>query len=220
MLEQVVSIGLGKQAGSQSFVVAGKTGTAQISKGRGGYTSGTVNYLLSFAGYFPAEKPKYTCIVCIRKSGLPASGGGMSGVVFHDIAEGIMAHYLKVDASQSCDTTESLLPKVKKGDLKAADFVLTNLGYRSSNPGSMDSFGETEKWGTISFKDNIFLFNTNNNQKNILPAVTGSGARDAVYQLERLGLKTHLEGRGKVASQSIPAGNKIHKGQTCILTLK
>jgi cell division protein FtsI (penicillin-binding protein 3) len=220
MLEQVVSIGLGKQAGSQSFVVAGKTGTAQISKGRGGYTSGTVNYLLSFAGYFPAEKPKYTCIVCIRKSGLPASGGGMSGVVFHDIAEGIMAHYLKVDASQSCDTTESLLPKVKKGDLKAADFVLTNLGYRSSNPGSMDSFGETEKWGTISFKDNIFLFNTNNNQKNIMPDVTGSGARDAVYQLERLGLKTHLEGRGKVASQSIPAGNKIHKGQTCILTLK
>ena len=220
MLEQVVSIGLGKQAGSQSFMVAGKTGTAQVSKGRMGYTAGTVDYLLSFAGYFPAEKPKYTCIVCIRKSGLPASGGGMSGVVFHDIAEGIMAHYLKVDASQACDTTETLSPRVKKGDLKAADFVLTNLGYRSSAPAPTSMADGTDSWGTISFKENIFMFNTNKASKDIMPDVTGAGARDAVYQLEKLGLRTRLEGRGKVAAQSIPAGNKIHRGQTCVLTLK
>ena len=64
------------------------------------------------------------------------------------------------------------------------------------------------------------MFNTSNAPKDIMPDVTGSGARDAVYQLERLGLRTRLEGRGRVAAQSIPAGNKIHKGQTCVLTLK
>lgn len=74
ILEHVVSQGLGKRAGSTSFKVAGKTGTAQISKGAGGYKSGKVNYLLSFAGYFPADDPRYSCIVCIQKSGLPRIG--------------------------------------------------------------------------------------------------------------------------------------------------
>ena len=92
ILEHVVSQGLGKKAGSSSFKVAGKTGTAQMSKGAAGYKSGTTDYLLSFAGYFPADAPRYSCIVCIQKSGLPASGGGMSGVVFHHIAEGIMVY--------------------------------------------------------------------------------------------------------------------------------
>ena len=219
MLEQVVSIGTGKGAGSKSFTVAGKTGTAQISKGKGGYTSGTVNYLLSFAGYFPAEKPKYTCIVCIQKSGLPASGGGMSGVVFHDIAEGIMAHFLKVDATQARDTNEDQYPHVKKGDLKAADFVLTNLGYRPSEPDWTDNVSEATKWGTISFKDNIFMLDYHKAHKDIMPDMTGAGARDAVYQLEKMGLKIQLEGRGKVAKQSIPAGNRIQRGQACVLTL-
>jgi cell division protein FtsI (penicillin-binding protein 3) len=82
ILEHVVSQGLGKKAGSKAFKVAGKTGTAQISQGTSGYKSGATHYLLSFAGYFPADNPKYSCIVCIQKRGIPASGGGMSGVVF------------------------------------------------------------------------------------------------------------------------------------------
>ena len=99
ILEQVVSVGLGKKAGSPNFKVAGKTGTAQISKGAGGYKSGGTSYLISFAGYFPADAPRYSCIVCIQKSGLPASGGTMCGKVFHQISEGIRAQSLKVDVT-------------------------------------------------------------------------------------------------------------------------
>ena len=104
VLEHVVSQGLGKKAGSRLFKVAGKTGTAQVSKGAAGYHSGTVDYWLSFAGYFPADDPRYSCIVCIRKSGLPASGGGMSGLVFHHIAEGVMARHLKLSIDDARDT--------------------------------------------------------------------------------------------------------------------
>ena len=104
ILEHVVSQGLGKKAGSPMFKVAGKTGTAQVSKGKAGYKSGTVDYWLSFAGFFPADKPRYSCIVCIEKSGLPASGGGMSGVVFHHIAEGVMAKHLKMSVDDARDT--------------------------------------------------------------------------------------------------------------------
>ena len=63
ILEHVVSQGLGKKAGSKSFKVAGKTGTAQVSQGAGGYKTGVTHYLLSFCGYFPADNPMYSCIV-------------------------------------------------------------------------------------------------------------------------------------------------------------
>ena len=69
ILSEVVSEGLGKKAGSDKFSVAGKTGTAQMSKGAAGYKSGVTDYLLSFAGFFPVDAPRYSCIVCIQKSG-------------------------------------------------------------------------------------------------------------------------------------------------------
>ena len=128
ILYHVVSQGLGKKAGSPSFKVAGKTGTAQVSKGAGGYKSGQMRYLLSFCGYFPADNPRYSCIVCIQKSGLPASGGGMSGVVFHHISEGIMAKDLKLRVSDARDSLSILLPDVKNGNMAAADYVLKCLG--------------------------------------------------------------------------------------------
>ena len=101
ILEHVVSQGLGRKAGSPLFKVAGKTGTAQVADQYGGYHSGITRYWLSFAGYFPANDPKYSCIVCIKKSGLPASGGGMSGVVFHHmLTSGIPQHLLVIKQSR------------------------------------------------------------------------------------------------------------------------
>mgnify|MGYP002624966923 FL=1 len=110
ILEHVVSQGLGKKAGSKSFKVAGKTGTAQVADQFGSYHSGTTRYWLSFAGYFPADNPRYSCIVCLKKSGLPASGGGMSGVVFHHISEGVMAQNLKLSVDDARDEQSILTP--------------------------------------------------------------------------------------------------------------
>jgi cell division protein FtsI (penicillin-binding protein 3) len=53
-----------------------------------------------------------------------------------------------------------------------------------------------------------------------VPDVKGMGAKDAVYLMEKSGLKVILNGTGKVHSQSIPAGNRITKEQTVRLTLK
>lgn len=94
ILEHVVSQGLGRKAGSPIIRVAGKTGTSQV----GEYDFGNENYVdeyqLAFCGYFPADKPKYSMIVSINKLGLPASGGGMAGVVFHYIMNWIITHDL------------------------------------------------------------------------------------------------------------------------------
>ena len=119
ILEHVVSQGLGRKAGSPIIRVAGKTGTSQVNEYDYYNEVGTplVEYQLAFCGYFPADKPKYSMIVSINKLGLPASGGGMAGVVFHDIMNWIITHdmhSLLVIDDETNDTiqiTESTLNK-------------------------------------------------------------------------------------------------------------
>lgn len=220
ILEHVVSQGLGKKAGSPSFKVAGKTGTAQVSKGAGGYKTGMMNYLLSFAGYFPADAPRYSCIVCIQKSGLPASGGGMSGVVFHNIAEGIMAQNLKLDVSDAKDSLSIFMPDVKNGNILAADYVLSQLGIGTNKDWSGSYLNGNPIWGTAKKEKNaIALTKANAYAQNVIPDVIGMGARDAVYMLETRGVKVHLTGRGKVYEQGLSPGHVIKKGETCLLKL-
>ena len=221
ILEHVVSQGLGKKAGSPSFKVAGKTGTAQMSKGVAGYKSGTMNYLLSFAGFFPADAPRYSCIVCIQKSGLPASGGGMSGVVFHHIAEGIMAQDLKLDVKDARDSTSILVPQVKDGNILAADYVLSTLGIKTNRNWKGNTNYTSPIWGKALINSNcIDLTSYKPQDKRIMPDVIGMGARDAVYLIESRGVKCKLQGRGHIVKQSIPAGNYIKKGEVCLLTLE
>ena len=221
ILEHVVSQGLGKKAGSKLFKVAGKTGTAQISKGTGGYKSGRMNYLLSFAGYFPADNPRYSCIVCIQKSGLPASGGGMSGVVFHEIAEGIMAQDVKLDITDARDSISILIPDVKNGNLLAADYVLSHLGISSNKWWNGSYANGNPIWGSVGHNgNNVQLAKLPVYNERHVPNVMGMGARDAVYLLESRGVKVRIEGRGKVVSQSLPAGHEIKKGEVCSLKME
>jgi cell division protein FtsI (penicillin-binding protein 3) len=197
VLRHVVSQGLGKKAGSHSFQVSGKTGTAQVAKA-GGYKTGTTEYWLSFCGYFPSDNPQYTCIVCIKKMGLPASGGLMSGGIFHHISEGVMAKSLKLSVTDARDSTSVLVPSVLKGDNNAAGYVLRQLGVNTSKVSMASVDVKAGK----------------------MPDVTGMGARDAVYQLERLGVKVKLSGKGFVARQSIAPGTTLQTGMSCMLELK
>ena len=196
ILEHVVSQGLGRKAGSPLFKVAGKTGTAQVADQYGGYHSGITRYWLSFAGYFPADNPRYSCIVCIKKSGLPASGGGMSGVVFHHIAEGVMARHLKLSIDDAHDEQSVIVPDVKNGNTEDANMILKKLGIDKRVQRDEAKYSE-----------------------HITPDVTGMGAKDAVYLLESRGLKVKVHGRGKVKRQSYPAGRQIVRGSECILTM-
>ena len=217
VLEHVVSQGLGRKAGSPLFKVAGKTGTAQVSQGKAGYKSGVVQYWLSFAGYFPADDPRYTCIVCIKKSGLPASGGGMSGVVFHHIAEGVMARHLKMSVDNVCDGESVVIPDVKNGDLAEATQVLHHFNIKTSD--YWDVTG-VPVWGTAEPRTHDVALTKKNVPTGKMPDVTGMGAKDAVFMLESRGLKVRVQGRGKVKSQSCPAGSNIAKGSTCVLVLQ
>ncbi|MDR2844267.1 MAG: transpeptidase family protein [Candidatus Symbiothrix sp.] len=174
MLDSVVNGvgGTGKRNAQSSYVkIAGKTGTSRIAQG-GSYSS-TQGI---FCGFFPADKPQYTCLVYVRRANIGnASGGGTCAPVFKEIAEKIYArNIIKNMKSFPVDTLLPKEPFLKK------------------------------KWveGTG------------------VPDVKGMGAKEAVYAMEKAGLRVNLAGKGKVVAQSIPAGNAIAKGQTVELSLK
>ena len=108
ILEHVVSQGLGRKAGSPIIRVAGKTGTSQVGEYDFGEEPFVTEYQLAFCGYFPADKPKYSMIVSINKLGLPASGGGMAGVVFHDFCWALLMR-----SGQRCSVVFSVSMPVK-----------------------------------------------------------------------------------------------------------
>ena len=221
MLTMVVNepTGLGRQAGSEEFLVAGKTGTAQIASG--GQLKGG-GHQLSFCGFFPADAPKYTCIVSIQTRGGLISGGGVAGVVFGDIAKRVMARDARRDISELVDSTAIFTPEVLRGNIADARYVLDALDIRHEWDASQTYRKGKTVWGKAESIDNQVQLTevafTPTEGK--VPNVKGLGAKDAVYMLEACGLRVQLSGIGKVYTQSIPHGSAVKKGQTIYLKLK
>ncbi len=210
MLVGVVEEGTARVVASDYFQVAGKTGTAQIASG-GGYGG----YYVSFCGYFPANEPMYTIFVGIRKpKGVP-SGGGMSGMVFKNIAE--QTYIRKVRLTVEDYPVDSLLqkePPLKNGNWTHSRKMLTLLGLPA---------GETEEpaeWVHVEKDSTAYLPKPLTVNGSLVPNVRGMGARDALYLLEEAGLRVLLSGAGRVVSQSISPGSRLVKGQTITITLK
>lgn len=212
-LEGVVgkNTGTGKLAYSKYFSVAGKTGTAQIWS-KGGFAS---NYLVSFAGYFPADRPRYSMIVCIEK-GAPAYGGIHCCPVFKKIAEGVMAKNHKTNYEAAIDTTalRTAPPMMQSGNLVALSEVLKELKLPHRN-----NYHTSEglAWGQ-PLNQGSLLLNNESTQKG-LPSVIGYGLRDAVYRLERMGVKVKVTGFGRVVAQSLPPGSPVKAGMVVQIQL-
>ncbi|MCF0185344.1 MAG: PASTA domain-containing protein, partial [Bacteroidaceae bacterium] len=217
ILIRVVNEGVAKKAGSKQFQVAGKTGTAQVAQ-NGGYHNGTMHYLVSFCGYFPAENPKYTCIVAMRKRGTPASGGSQCGPVFKAIAERVYAKDLTKKLEEANDTLHEHTPNVKNGDLRAAEFMLNKLEISQHN--KYKDKGIEYRWGTTESLKGRVVLNQQTPATQTVPNVVGMGAKDAVFLLESRGLKVAIEGIGKVYTQNIPPETTINKGAIISIKLK
>ena len=212
-LESVVSVGLGKKAGSKYFHTSGKTGTAQIWT-KNGFCS---EYLISFAGYFPSENPLYSCIVCIRK-GAPASGGGMCAPVFRRVAETVMAQRRSSDYSTARDTLNCMQPVVCAGNLQAAETVLDEL--RIARNGDLPEQEGALPWGVCQTRqDGLTLSTVTGEESHTVPDVKGYGLRDAMFRLEKAGLRVKVKGVGRVSAQSLKPGTTIEAGQEIELVL-
>ena len=217
MLLGVVEQGTGKAVYSNIVRIAGKTGTAQIAVG-GSYTASGKSHQVSFCGYFPADEPKYSCIVVIRRPriGYP-SGGTMSGGVVKAIAEKIYASHMSFDIRDMLvDSMAVLIPPVKGGELNAVESVLDELDVKVNT----DSLETQWVLARVDDEKNRVKLRDLTIREGLVPSVIGMGAKDAIYLLESAGLQVSISGVGRVTSQSILPGQRVSRGQTIALVLK
>ncbi len=207
LLEEVVKSGTASHIKHAQYTIAGKTGTAQIAQGADGYKTGKVKYQASFCGYFPADKPRYSCIVVVYAPGNDVYyGASVACPVFKEIADKVYALNIEMhdELKQFPDSTYAGLPKQKAGNLKQ----LAMVNHQLKLPVEMNETG----WINSNKKEIEIKDNT-------VPDVKGMGLRDAIYLLEEQGLMVKPVGRGTVTRQSINAGAKAVRGQQIIIEL-
>ncbi len=213
MLEGVVERGTAKNIKNEHYKIAGKTGTAQkLINGR--YT--WQKYYASFAGYFPAEDPIYSCIVVIDQAdGWNRFGGDVSAPVFKEIADMIYAQNLEIHDSFEPDllASEGKFPVIRAGKFDELNELCNELGI-SNHIGD-----EQAEWVRSSVSNNAIIWKENHDGKQLVPNVQGMTLRDAIYILENLGLKVSVTGNGRVRRQSVSSGKRIEKGARIQLQL-
>jgi cell division protein FtsI (penicillin-binding protein 3) len=210
MMEGVVEHGTASVLNKSPYKVAGKTGTAQINRPKFGYDKSNMSYQASFVGYFPADKPKYSCIVVVyAPSNNVYYGGAVAAPIFKDIADKVYSTHLELQSTplQKDTLVKDPLPLAKAGHSKDLVKVLQSVKIDHAASSSEAS------WVSASVVDGVMSMLPRNSNNGTVPNVVGMGAMDALYLLENAGLQVQLTGKGTVVSQSIKAGTPIGKGQ-------
>lgn len=211
ILEGVVLQGTATSLKSAPYRVAGKTGTAQIATPSKGYDK--TNYNASFVGYFPANNPKYSCIVVVSR---PSTGkyyaSSVAVPVFKEIADKVYATNLEIQQ-------EDTLPNSIVYPIYATGFQEELKHLYESFEVPLDTMSTNSEWAIALKSDSTVLLDTRIFREGLVPNVKGMGARDAVYVLENLGLKVQISGRGFVREQSLKAGTRITKGNSIKIRL-
>jgi cell division protein FtsI (penicillin-binding protein 3) len=213
-LEGVCREGTAKSVFKNAFYkVAGKTGTALVADRNRGYADHI--YQSSFAGYFPADNPKYSCIVVIRDKPFARKflGAEVSAPVFRELADKLMSASpapatpdLKKDSAQYYYAGGT-------GELKRVLQVF-GMDYR-------DSAGSNE-WARLYAAragQDAPVLNRETASRGSMPDLKGMGLKDALYLLETRNIRCVPNGRGKVREQSISPGTALQKNETVMIQL-
>ncbi len=216
MMEGVVLNGTAKSLRASDYQIAGKTGTAQM-----GIVNGRMTYQASFVGYFPADNPKYSCIVVISApSGDAYYGGAVAGPVFKDVADKVYSTSLEIhqEINAAPGIYASKVPATKAGASSEVAIVLNALKVKVNPSENIGNWATTATVDSTSVK--LVPKNVEENlKKGIIPNVIGMTARDAYYLLENNGIKVKIIGSGSVAKQSIAPGENYIKGVSITLEL-
>jgi len=215
LLEAVIQHGTASSLNKSCYKIAGKTGTAQMTSNKFGYDKSHVVYQASFVGYFPAENPKYSCMVVVyAPSNDVYYGGAVAAPVFKEIADKVYSNRMEMhDTAPTNDSIIESLPVAKSGSRKELTRVLEQLRIPLSSTSTEAS------WVSVNSLTNVVQLAERKITVGIVPSVIGMGAKDALNILENAGLRVKLSGRGMVSKQSLDAGTKIIKGQSIVLEL-
>ena len=211
MLEGVVETGTAKNLRHADYRIAGKTGTAQIAKG-GSYKDKT--YQASFVGYFPAENPKYTCIVVINTASTEFYYGNVvAGPIFKEISDKVYSTQLEMHEEIPSDSSIVTIPKALVASRKDLHSIYSHLNIPTHTTNA------DAEWALASTKKDTVTLHAHEYNEGFVPRVVGMGIADALFLLENAGLKVRVSGIGRIRKQSILPGTRVVNGQEIMIEL-
>ena len=188
---------------NNTYQIAGKTGTSQINYA---HKKQKMRYQASFVGYFPADNPKYSCIVVVSSPSKGVYYGNIvAGTVFKEISDIVYASSLEIHKAVG-ENNENILadaPYSKNGDKDELLTVFNHMGVKIDNNDIKSSWVLTHK------KEKSVKLLNRKVTNNLVPNVKGMGAKDAIFLLENSGLSVKIRGKGIVTEQSITPGSRV-----------
>jgi len=196
------------------YRVAGKTGTALVANAKRGYAEKI--YQSSFAGYFPADNPAYSCIVVIRnKQGSKNFYGSLvAAPVFKEVADKLFALQ---NTTAGNENTSSVHADSSNGYYTASSADLKKV-LHSLNWSYVDS-SATKAWAGLTSLQGNKVMRARQFTGRTMPDVRGMGLKDALYLLESLKLHVIANGSGRVKDQSISPGMELNNVREVALSL-
>lgn len=196
------------------YTVAGKTGTAHVADGKYSYDDGV--YQASFVGYFPADKPQYTCIVVIKtKPHAPLHyGGQLSAPVFKEVADRLYSMFIKDNMQYATATQNDSINYVYAGAVKDVKQIMQTIGVKYK-----DSSAKKAQYAMVSKGDIQPVIRAQVVSNKTMPQLSGMTLKDAVLACENMGLKVNVQGKGRVVIQSLLAGQTVKQGQQVSIKL-
>jgi stage V sporulation protein D (sporulation-specific penicillin-binding protein) len=220
IMEKVVEEGSGKNAAVPGYRFGGKTGTAQKVGPGGRYISG--EYIVSFLGFFPMEKPEVLLFIAVdnAKKGIQF-GSQIPAPIFQRVARDYL-NYLAIPPDNAADQ-DAPLPLVRVPDLKgftlekaAEEIDFAGLVIKPIGEGN-NILEQTPKAGALVPQQTEILVYTGKKREDRVevPSLLGKTMREAAEVLGWLGLSMESYGSGTVRSQDpvpltlLPVGSSV-----------
>lgn len=194
----VVEHGTGTAAQLDNVLVGGKTGTSQRLV-NSNYSGSQHNS--TFVGFFPADNPQIVCLIEVSAPKIGQYGGLVSAPIFHDVAK----RMLEADLN--------LVPNRKKIERKQnlVDQLMADL--KTAPKTTVKSYQDAPEKKPEDFHPRFTL----DGNKNVIPNLVNQSMRDAIAQLNQLGIQYKINGVGKVVWQSLEPGSAIVPGSVCMI---
>jgi cell division protein FtsI (penicillin-binding protein 3) len=196
------------------YPVAGKTGTALVANGSRGYADHI--YQSSFAGYFPADDPQYSCIVVIKNKPFARKyyGAAVAGPVFKEISDKLFAlntnnEKYKTFYTPAADSSMFYYTGSANEIRKVMQTLKLNYSDSAVN----------KEWSRVYPVNSIPVLKSHDVSKNTMPDLRGMGLKDALYLLESMNMKVVAKGKGRIKEQSVSPGAGLVKNQKITLEL-